>query len=115
MRLLRILKLTRVFRASRILQRWKAVLGFPVAMTQLGKYAFVMVRNSEACDGSSSARSFWRIGWRVSGATYRSTRTTSATGRSNIKSMARHPRPSTLRRSIGAMEMQKTSKTFDAA
>ncbi|OQS01125.1 voltage-gated ion channel superfamily [Achlya hypogyna] len=43
MRVLRILKLTRVFRASRIIKRWNAVLGFPIAITQLGKYALVII------------------------------------------------------------------------
>ncbi|ETW04227.1 hypothetical protein, variant [Aphanomyces invadans] len=42
-RVFRILKLARVFRASRILARWNAVLGLPIALSQLGKYALIMV------------------------------------------------------------------------
>ncbi|KAF0699864.1 Aste57867_9574 [Aphanomyces stellatus] len=43
LRVFRILKLARVFRASRILSRWNAVLGVPIALSQLGKYALFMV------------------------------------------------------------------------
>ncbi|KAH9068889.1 hypothetical protein Ae201684P_004587 [Aphanomyces euteiches] len=42
-RLIRILKLARIFRASRILARWNAVLGLPIAFTQLGKYVLIMI------------------------------------------------------------------------
>ncbi|OQR95998.1 voltage-gated ion channel superfamily [Thraustotheca clavata] len=51
MRVLRILKLTRVFRASRIIKRWNAILGLPIAVTQLSKYALfiIMLSHWMAC------------------------------------------------------------------